>query len=89
MLILVKQKVTVTTESGLHFRPASKLSEEALKYDCEILFKVGDITGSLKSFLGILAAGIKQGCEIEIICEGKEEDVALDNIVALIANNLE
>lgn len=85
---MISEKVTVTTESGLHFRPASRLSEEALKYDCSIHFKFGDSVGSLKSFLGILAAGIKQNMEIEIICEGEDEETALHNIVKLIKDGL-
>ncbi len=85
---MVSEKVKVTTESGLHFRPAGRLSEEALKYDCSIYFKVGESTGSLKSFLGILAAGIKQNVEIEIICEGRDEETALHNIVTLIKDGL-
>lgn len=86
---MVSEKVKVITEAGLHFRPASRLSEEALRYDCAIYFKFGDSTGSLKSFLGILAAGIKQHGEIEIICEGKDEKEALLNIVTLIKDGLQ
>ena len=85
---MISEKVTVLTESGLHFRPASRLSEEALKYDCAVRFKFGDSVGSLKSFLGILGAGIKQNTEIEIICEGVDEETALHNIVKLIKDGL-
>ena len=85
---MISEKVTVITEAGLHFRPASRLSEEALKYDCSVQFKFGDSVGSLKSFLGILAAGIRQNTEIEIICECVDEEAALHNIVQLIKDGL-
>lgn len=85
---MVSEKVIVTTEAGLHFRPADKLSVEALKYECAVHFKAGDTTGSLKSFLGILAAGVKQNSEIEIICDGVDEVEALQNIIQLIRTGL-
>jgi phosphocarrier protein len=85
---MVSEKVIITTESGLHFRPADRLSVEALRYECAVHFKVGDTVGSLKSFLGILAAGIKQNSEVEIICDGVDEEEALHNIVELIRNGL-
>lgn len=83
---MVSKKIIVKEKNGLHFRPAGALSEEAIKYNCEITFKVRETTGNMKSFLGILAANIKSGEEIEIICEGSEEEAALCNIEKLLCN---
>lgn len=85
---MVSEKVIITVESGLHFRPADKLSMAAHKYECGIMFKVGNHVGSLKSFLGILAAGVKQGSEVEIMCDGRDEEEALRDIVELIRTGL-
>ena len=33
---MVKEKVTLNNETGLHARPASELAKIAMKYNCEI-----------------------------------------------------
>lgn len=78
---MVTQKVVVAESSGLHLRPAGRLSEISLKYQSKIEIKKGDNTANAKSVLGLLAARIQQGDEIEIICEGADEKEALAAIV--------
>ena len=78
---MVAQKVVVTEPSGLHLRPAGQLCELCLKYESKIQIKKGYQTANAKSVLGVLAARISQGDEIEIVCEGSDEQVALDQIV--------
>ena len=69
---MVKQKVRVKVLSGIHFRPAGKITEKALQYESNV-----------KSFLNLLAACIKCGDEIEIRCEGPDEKEALEEIVKM------
>lgn len=78
---MVAQKVVVTEPSGLHLRPAGQLCELCLKYESKIQIKKGYQTANAKSVLGVLAARISQGDEIEIVCEGSDEQEALDRIV--------
>lgn len=78
---MVAQKVVVTEPSGLHLRPAGQLCELCLKYESKIQIKKGYQTANAKSVLGVLAARISQGDEIEIVCEGSDEQEALDQIV--------
>lgn len=80
---MVKQKVQVKVLSGIHFRPAGKITENALKYEAAIKAVKGDTEANLKSFLNLLAACIKCGDEIEIICDGTDEETALQNIIKL------
>ena len=81
---MVAQKVVVTEPSGLHLRPAGQLCELCLKYESKIQIKKGYQTANAKSVLGVLAARISQGDEIEIVCEGSDEQEALDQIVKVI-----
>lgn len=39
---MVKEKVTLNNETGLHARPASELAKIAMKYNCEINLIVND-----------------------------------------------
>lgn len=81
---MVTKKVVVAESAGLHLRPAGKLCELSLKYQSKIQIKKGTSTANAKSVLGILAARVQQGDEIEIICEGADEKDALEAIVKVM-----
>lgn len=80
---MVSQKVVITESFGLHLRPAGKLCDTSLKFQSKIELKKGTQTANAKSVLGVLAARVQQGDEIELICEGPDEQEALDAIVQL------
>lgn len=78
---MVKQNVRVKVLSGIHFRPAGKITECALQYKSKITVIKGTNEANAKSFLNLLAACIKYDDEIQIICEGTDEEQALKDIV--------
>lgn len=81
---MVTQKVVIAEPSGLHLRPAGKLCEICLKYESRIEIKKGTHIANAKSVLGVLAARVQQGDEIEIICEGADEQKALAALVQIL-----
>lgn len=81
-----KGKAVILNEKGLHLRPTRVLCDYALKYPCKINIKVREYDVSAKSMLGVLSARIKSGEEIEIVCEGDDEEEALNAILSLIMN---
>lgn len=78
---MVTQKVVVAEPSGLHLRPAGMLCELCLKFESKISIRKGTSMANAKSVLGLLAARVLQGDEIEIICEGRDEKEALQALV--------
>ncbi len=86
---MVTQKVVVTDAFGLHLRPSSSLCELCLKYQSKIQFKKESSIANAKSVLSVLAARVKQGDEIEIICEGEDEEEALRAIVDVFQNGFQ
>lgn len=81
---MVTQKIVVAEVSGLHLRPAGKISEVCLRYTCKIQIRKGDHIANAKSVLGLLAARVQQGDEIEIICDGADESEALEAVIDVI-----
>lgn len=81
---MVTQKLVVTEISGLHLRPAGRISEVSLRFQSKIQIKKGNQTANAKSVLGLLAARVQQGDEIEIMCDGADEQEALVAIVKVI-----
>ena len=77
---MVEKKVKVKIVSGLHFRPACKITEVAMTFDSKITMKAGNSESDLKSFLGVLTAGVKFGDEVVITCDGQDENEAINRI---------
>ena len=86
---VLKQKVTVKNQTGLHLRPAGILCRTALLYKSHISLKHGDTTANAKSVLSVLGAGVKTGDELEITCEGMDEQEAMEAMVKLFESGLE
>ena len=79
---MVSQKITVKNPTGLHLRPAGELCKAAMQYKSLITFKYGDNTANAKSVLSVLGAGVKNGDEIEVVCDGVDEEEALKAVIA-------
>ncbi|MCI8891683.1 MAG: HPr family phosphocarrier protein [Eubacterium sp.] len=86
---MVSQKVKIKNPTGLHLRPAGVLCKSAIEYSSVVTFKYGgENIANAKSVLSVLGACIKSGDEIELICEGEDEEKALHEMIALIESGL-
>lgn len=85
---MVSQKVAIKNPTGLHLRPAGILCKEAMQYKSLITFSFRDNMANAKSVLSVLGACVKCGDEIEIFCDGEDEEAALKALVAAIENGL-
>lgn len=85
---MVSKKIVVNNASGLHARPASVLAQAAGKCNSDVKIVVGEKTIVAKSILNIMAAAIKKGTEIELVCEGPDEEKDLATLAELIESGL-
>ena len=85
---MVKESVVIENETGLHARPATEISKIAMKYQCNINFIVNGKNINAKSPLMIMAAGIKSKTELEISCDGEDEQQALEELKIAFKNHL-
>ena len=87
---MVSQKVKIMNPTGLDVKPAGCLCREAVKYKSKITYAYGfGNTANAKSVLSVLGSCIKFGEEIELICDGEDEEAALAHLVACIESGLE
>ncbi len=84
---MITQEITLKNEEGLHARPATEIAKSASKYKCDIKFNVNEKQYNVKSVLNIMSAGIKDNTSIKIICDGSDEQQALENIIETLKNN--
>ena len=85
---MVSQKTTIKNPTGLHLRPAGLFCKTAVQFKSRVSFQFKDTTANAKSVLSVLGACIKKGDEIELICEGEDEQEALNAMVAIIEDGL-
>lgn len=85
---MVSQKVVIDNPTGLHLRPAGIFCNTAVQFDCKITFQHNTTTANAKSVLSVLGACIKKGDEIELICEGTDEEEALAAMVKAVEDGL-
>lgn len=89
---MVSKKVKVINPSGLHLRPAGVLCNKAMNYKSLITFEYQDKekngTANAKSVLSVLGACVKAGEEIELCCDGEDEEEALKALVQAIESGL-
>ena len=85
---MVTQKVVIKNTTGLHLRPAGFFCKQAMEFKSKITFQYKETVGNAKSLLSVLGACIKRGDEIEIICDGEDEEAALEAMVKIINDGL-
>lgn len=74
----------VTSESGIHARPATTLVNKAGQFSAHIDLVHNEKTVNLKSIMGVMSLGIQQGSEITIKADGNDADEALSSLSALL-----
>ena len=85
---MCRKKVIIKKPTGLHLRPAGILCKEAMKFKSLITFRFAGGTANAKSVLSVLGACVKCGDEIELECEGEDEELALETLVKAIESGL-
>ena len=85
---MVSGHAVIKDASGLHLKPAARFCEEAMKFKSTITFTFGNTTANAKSVLSIRGGCVKCGDEIEIVCNGEDEEEALAHMLNVIREGL-
>lgn len=85
---MVSKTFIINNASGLHVRPAGVLVKVIQVFNCDTILKFKDKEYNAKSVLGIMSACIKSGSEIEMVCNGADEDAAIAAIGEAIESGL-
>lgn len=83
---MIRKKVTIVNEAGLHARPAAALVKTASKFDAEFYIHMYGYRVNGKSILGVMTLAAEKGTELELELDGKDEEKALEAISELINN---
>lgn len=81
---MVSAKTKVINPQGMHMRPAQVFVNEMGKFKSDVTIVLNGKNINGKSIMNLMASCIKQGVEIEIRCEGEQEQEALAKAVELV-----
>ena len=85
--MIVQKKVIITSESGLHARPAALFVQLANKFDATIIVKKDEESVNGKSIMGILMLAANKGSEIYIEADGDDAEQAIVELEELLIKN--
>ena len=85
---MVSKRTKMINPMGLHMRPAGMFAREMMKFSCDVSLIIQDREINAKSIMNLMAACIKCGSELEVRCNGEDEQAALDKAIELIEGGL-
>ena len=83
---VVRRRVRVCNERGLHARPAAKLVKVADGFSADTTVAHDGEIVSARSIMGLLMLGAGPGVEIEIAGKGADARQAVDALAAMVAD---
>ena len=84
---MVTKKMTISIPNGLEARPVALLVQVASQYESSIYVRCEEKKVNAKSIMGMMSLGLAAGDEVEVSAEGKDEQVAMDNIEKYLSNH--
>lgn len=79
---MVAREVTISSKSGLESKMAARLIQKASAYDANVWVQKDERKANAKSLLGLLSLGIVPGETVTLMAEGRDEDTAIEELVA-------
>jgi len=81
---MIYKEVTIKNREGLNAAAAASIVQMAAKYHAKILIEKGNKKINAKSIMGVLSLAVKNGDQIFIVADGKDEKDALSAIESVV-----
>ncbi len=78
------KKIVINNPTGLDLDLAGVICKKAVQYKSLITFTYRDGSANAKSVLSVLGSCVRGGDEIELFCDGVDEDEALAAITSIL-----
>jgi phosphocarrier protein len=79
-------EVEIVNKLGLHARASARLTQLAGTFPCEVWMEKGSRRINAKSIMGVMMLAAGMGTTVELETNGADEQVAMDALLALIAD---
>lgn len=81
---MISTKITIINKLGLHARAAAKLISVTTAFKSQIRVGVNGRMVDGKSIMSVMMLAAAKGSELDLECNGEDEQAAHDAIVAVI-----
>ena len=85
---MFKKEVVVRCESGLHNKQATYFVQKANEFECSVWLESETRKMNAKSLLGIMSLGIVTGTQVTLSADGRDEEVAVNALEALLQRDV-
>ena len=85
---MVEIKYVIRDELGIHARPAGRLVQKVSAFESFAQIGTGDKMVDAKRIMGVMSLAMKQGDEITMTFDGKDEAEAAKELEAFLKENL-
>jgi len=86
---MIHRVLTVNNDTGLHSRPADLFVRTAKLFNCRITVYKGEKASDAKNIIKLILLNVSQGTQIRIEAEGPDENLAVDELAALIESDFQ
>ncbi len=81
---MIRRTLTLTNRLGLHARAAAKFVHTAGRFAASVKVENGGEPVEGKSILGLLLLAAPVGSELTVICDGADEQTAMEALEELV-----
>ena len=85
---MFNKEVVVRCESGLHNKQATYFVQKANEFECSVWLESETRKMNAKSLLGIMSLGIVTGTQVTLSADGRDEEVAVNALEALLQRDV-
>lgn len=82
---MIKKNLIIKNKQGLHARPAALFVQAACKFNSHIVVRKGRKKVNGKSIMGILMLAAEKGSRISIEADGKDEEMAIEELERIVS----
>lgn len=81
---MAEKTFNITSDTGIHARPATALVNAAGKFSSDVTLDYKEKSVNLKSIMGVMSLGIPQGAEITIKADGSDAEQAIETLTEVM-----
>ena len=85
---MVRAKLTVMNEQGIHLGPANIIANVADKFDSQIHFQTEYMDINAKSIISLVSGTCRKGDTVLCVCSGPDEKAALTAMRDVLSRDL-
>jgi phosphocarrier protein HPr len=83
---MLKETIIVSNPHGMHARPSAIFAKLVKEFESKVIVINNGAEIEIKGMMSVLTAGLKYQSKIELVCEGKDEIVAMDKLKEAFSN---